>query len=300
MLVKGLERYCKIVDGKESPKYLLAKESGLLAKKVAKAKEILQNCHFCERNCRVNRLKGEKGFCQADASAKVFGAHAHFGEEPELVPSATLFFAGCDMRCSYCQNAPESVTPSLGDEWSEERIAHWIEEMQSQNCKNVNFVGGDPTPYTFNILKALSLTNASLPVVWNSNSYYSEETAKLLEEIVDVYLLDFRYFSNKCSVKYSSAPRYVETAKRNFLQAFKDSELLIRVLVIPSHIECCAKPIVKWFAENLSLNVRLNLLDQYYPTYKAFEFPEIARRLNREEFLEVKNYAIELGLTNLV
>mgnify|MGYP005675549899 CR=1 FL=1 len=141
--------------------------------------------------------------------------------------------------------------------------------------------------------------NADIPVVWNSNSYYSEKTAELLKGVVDIYLLDFRYFKEECAVKYSSAPNYPEVAKRNFLKAHRDAEMLIRVLVMPSHIECCAKPILKWISENLGKRVRLNIMDQYYPAYNAFKFPEIDHRLSRMEFLEVLEFARGLGLKNL-
>ncbi|RLG69716.1 MAG: radical SAM protein, partial [Candidatus Iainarchaeum archaeon] len=171
-MVKGLEHYKAILQGKVRPRYLEAKASGLLEEKVKEAERVLLSCEFCERKCKVNRLAGEKGFCKCDAKARVFGAHAHFGEEPELVPSATIFFAGCTMRCVYCQNAPESIAPFLGNFWSENEIAEWIELMHRRGCKNVNFVGGDPTPYTYNILKALSYCSAPLPVIWNSNAYY--------------------------------------------------------------------------------------------------------------------------------
>ena len=299
-MIKGLRRYEAILSGAEKPKYLQAKETGLLDEKLAEAERLMQACEFCERKCKVNRLADETGFCACAHKAKVFGAFAHFGEEPELVPSATIFFSGCTMRCIYCQNAPESITPALGSYWSELRIAEWIELMYKKGCKNVNFVGGDPTPCTHNILKALSYCNAPMPVVWNSNAYYSEKTARLLQGIVDVYLLDFRYFSNECAVKYSSAPNYVQAAKRNFLLAAKDAELIVRVLVMPSHIECCAKPILKWLAENLGKDVRVNIMDQYWPAFNAHKFPEMDRRLYPEEFAHVMHYARKIGLKNIV
>jgi putative pyruvate formate lyase activating enzyme len=248
----------------------------------------------------VNRLKGELGFCRVGADAKVFGAHAHYGEEAELVPSATLFFAGCTMRCVYCQNAPESMHPYMGEQWSEKNIATWIERMHAAGCKNVNFVGGDPTPFLYNILRALELCNTDIAVVYNSNAYYSEKTAELLRGVVDVYLLDFRYFSNKCAERYSAAPHYCEAAQRNMLAAVEDAELLIRLLVMPSHVECCAKPILEWIASNLPKDVRLNIMDQYRPMYMAYRYEKLSRPLRCEEYVEVVDYAHELGLKNLV
>ncbi|MCX8190121.1 MAG: radical SAM protein [Candidatus Diapherotrites archaeon] len=298
MLV-GLERYEAILEGKAEPNYLLAKKSRLLSKKIKEAEYSLQSCELCERKCRANRAKEELGYCGCDTKAKIFGAFAHYGEEPELVPSATLFFSGCTMHCVYCQNAPDSVTPSMGELWNERKIATWIESMHNSGCKNVNFVGGDPTPYVYNILKALSYCKAKTPVVWNSNAYYSKKTADLLKGIVDVYLLDFRYFNDECALKYSKAPNYVEAAKRNFLDAYNDAEVLVRLLVMPSHIECCAKPILDWLAKNLSKDVRINILNQYWPAYKAHNYNEINRRLDHKEICEVLNYAKKIGLKNL-
>ena len=298
--IKGLERYCSIVNGKEKAKYLIAKGNGTLEKKIEQAEKVLRDCHFCERDCRVDRIKGEVGFCRAGKEWKIFGAHSHYGEEPELVPSATLFAAACTMRCCYCQNAPESISPEMGKDWSNERVAEWIKEKQAAGCRNVNFVGGDPAPFIWNILKTLQLCSMNMPVVFNSNSYYSKEAAEILKDVVDVYLLDFRYFRNGCAEKLSAAPGYAEAAKRNFMDASKDSEVLVRLLVMPSHIECCAKPILKWIAGNLGKDTRVNILEQYRPMYKAFMQPEIHKKLTMKEFQNVMRYAAELGLWNLV
>lgn len=299
-IYRGLTRYKKILDGKEKPKFLLAKKSDLLNEKIKQAQKILKKCELCERKCGVNRLEGETGFCGVGNEPRVFGAHAHFGEEPELIPSATLFFSGCTMRCQYCQNAPESVEYKRGVAWSPSQIAEWIEQMARQGCKNVNFVGGDPAPNLPWILLALSMVDANIPVVWNSNSYYSTKTANLLKDIVDVYLLDFRYFDEKCAVRLSSAPRYPAIAKRNFLTAHKDAELLIRVLVMPNHIDCDAKPIIKWIRQNLGPGVRANLLAQYRPCWHADKYKDIDEPLSMSDYETVHSYAKKIGLNNLV
>jgi len=297
---KAFPNYLRILGGKQRPRFQITKEKGILDKKIKQVKEILKSCELCERKCRVDRTKGKLGFCRASLKWKVFGAHTHMGEEDELIPSATLFMAGCTMRCVYCQNAPESINPELGEEWTEKQGAEWIEKKWEEGCKNVNFVGGEPTPYLYNILKCLKLCKADIPVVWNSNSYYSEKTAAILKDMIDIYLLDFRYFNDKCAIKLSSAPNYVETAKRNFLEAAKDSELLIRILVIPNHIECDAKPILKWIKSNLGEWIRVNIMGQYYPTWQANKFPEINRRLTPKEYEGVIDYAKKIGLKNII
>lgn len=269
----------------------------LLDLKVELASKGLENCWFCERKCGANRKAGKKGFCQAGTDWKIFGAHLHYGEEQELVPSGTIFQSGCNMRCVYCQNAPHSVTPELGEVCTEEKIAEWIDRAYEEGCKNVNFV--TPDCYLWNILKALRLVKANIPVVWNTNAYYSEKAAELIKGIVDVYLLDFRYFSDKCAVRLSSAPNYPEVAKRNHLIANKDAEILVRLLLMPNHLDCDAKPVLRWIKENLDPDTRLNILPQYRPCWLSSKFKEIDRPLRLEEYEQMVAYAKNLGLKNL-
>lgn len=292
----GLPNYLKILQGKQKPKFKENKD--LLDKAIKEAEKIMESCEFCERKCKVNRLKGQKGFCDVGKEWRIFGAHTHLGEEPELVPSGTLFLAGCTLRCCYCQNAPDSINPEAGDIWDDRQVAEWVDKKYKEGCKNVNFV--TPDCYVWNILKVLRLVKTDVPVVWNSSSYYSEKTASLIKNFVDVYLLDFRYFDNKCAEKLSQVKRYVEAAKRNFIIANGNGELLIRVLVIPNHIECDAKPILKWIRDVLGADVRINVMAQYHPTWKAYKFEEIDRKLTREEYEDVVGYAKRIGLKNLV
>jgi len=300
LMKKFYDTQRKIDEGKISFEKLKNPKVSLLDLKIFLAKKILEKCELCERKCKVNRIKGERGFCKAGLEWKIFGAHAHYGEEAELVPSGTIFQAACTMRCVYCQNAPESVSPELGETWEIEEVVNWIENSKKEGMRNINWVGGSPTCWLFNILSALKRVNVNIAQIWNSNSYYSEKTAKLLDGIIDVYLLDFRYFNEKCAVRLSSAPNYPEVAKRNHLLASKAGELLIRILVMPNHIECDAKPILKWIKENLGEWTRVNILSQYRPCWKAFEFEEISRPLSYREWLSVVEYAKKIGLKNLV
>jgi len=299
-----LPHYKKILQGKEKPKFHLAKENGTLQKKIRQAWKILEKCELCERKCGVNRLEGEKGFCGVGKEIRVFGAHDHWGEEEELIPSATLFFSGCTMRCCYCQNAPASVFYEMGEVWTPERVAEWTEGMAKLGCRNVNFVGGDPTPYVPFILKELERAEANMPVVFNSNAYYSQRTAELLSEVVDVYLLDFRYFREECGRRLSEAPGYPRVAKRNHLAARRDGDLMVRVLVLPNHLECDSKPILRWIARNLGRDTYVNILPQYRPCWKASEHKEISRPLSQEEWREAvrfwENLRIEMNRRKLL
>jgi putative pyruvate formate lyase activating enzyme len=140
----------------------------------------------------------------------------------------------------------------------------------------------------------------NVPVVWNSNSYYSAETSKLLSGFVDVYLLDFKYGSGDCAKRISDAPNYWEVCTRNHLEAKKNGELIIRVLVLPGHLECCTKPILSWIAENLGVETRVNLLFQYRPEWQAHEIPELRRRLSKDEMEKAVQLSNKAGLKNII
>lgn len=293
---KALGNYVDILKKRKKAKYLIARQNSSLEAKIKKAEKLVEKCCFCERRCGVNRKKGELGWCKVGYEARVSSAFQHIGEESELIPSGTIFFSGCNFHCVYCQNWDISQYPNSGRVWSPSEIARWIENC---GCINVNFVGGEPTPNLHWILKALKECNANIPVIWNSNMYMSEEAMQILDGVVDVYLADFRYGNSECALKYSKVPKYFETVSRNFLLAKKQAEILLRLLVLPGHIECCDKPIIKWIAENLGNDVRINIMSQYRPQYEASKYTEINRRLARDEYCSVVDYAKQLGLWNI-
>ncbi len=282
-----LERYFAILEGKEKAKYLLTD----LEKKIESARRIMQNCHFCERRCGVNRMKGERGYCGV-LKAKISSEFIHLGEEPELVPSYTIFFSGCTFRCVYCQNWDISQFPENGVYIKPEILARMIE---SQKARNVNWVGGDPTPNLMYILEVLSYLRRNIPQVWNSNMYLTEESMRLLNGVMDVYLTDFKYGNDSCAKMLSDVENYCEIVKRNHKLANKQGEVIVRHLVLPNHIDCCTRPILEWISENLK-NVKVNVMPQYRPEYRAMEFDDINRGLRYDEFQKAIEIAKELNL----
>ncbi|MEM3506204.1 MAG: radical SAM protein [Candidatus Bathyarchaeia archaeon] len=268
--------------------------------KIEISRKILESCHFCVRNDKPNRLKGELGFCKCGYDVKVSTYFEHMGEEPELVPSGTIFTLGCTLRCLHCQNWTISQWYEVGEIYKPEELARVVERLRANGCRNANLVGGEPTPWLERWLQTFKHVKVNVPVVWNSNSYYSQETAKLLAGFIDVYLLDFKYGKSKCSEKISFAPKYWEACTKNHLMAKSYGELIIRVLVLPNHNECCTRPILEWIAKNLGVNTRVNLMDQYRPEWRAYEIPELRRRLTRGEFSEAVKIAKEVGLLNFI
>jgi len=290
----------EIDSHQKSPEELDAPKKSYLDLKIEIANHILESCHFCTRKCGFNRLKGELGYCKCGTQIMVSTMFEHMGEEPELVPSGTIFTLGCTLQCLHCQNWTISQWYEKGEIFSPEGLAKSVESLRKGGCRNVNLVGGEPTPWLQQWLETFKHVNVNVPVVWNSNSYYSEETAKLLAGFVDVYLLDFKYGSNECAERISDAPGYWEACTRNHLYGKKYGELLIRVLVLPEHLECCTKEVLNWIAKNLGTWVRTNVMFQYRPEWRAHEIPELRRRLTEREMERAIELAKGAGLTNFI
>jgi putative pyruvate formate lyase activating enzyme len=275
-------------------------EKSYLDLKIEIANRILRNCLFCSRRCGVNRLEGDIGFCKCGSEITVSSIFEHVGEEPELVPSGTVFTMGCSMRCKHCQNWTISQWMENGEVYKPEGLAREVEHLRVNGCRNANLVGGEPTPWLQQWLKTFMHVSVNIPVVWNSNTYYSPETAQLLAGFVDVYLLDFKYGPGGCAERISDAPKYWEVCTRNHLEAKKHGELIIRILVLPNHLECCTRPIIDWIAANLGAETRVNVMFQYRPEWRAHEIPELRRRLTEDEMERAAQLAKEAKLENFI
>jgi putative pyruvate formate lyase activating enzyme len=299
-----LEKYCVLENETDSHlksvEQLETPHQSFLDLKIEIANRIMESCHFCIRQCGVNRSQGEKGYCKCGDRIAVSSMFEHMGEEPELVPSGTIFTMGCTLRCCHCQNWAISQWTEQGEIYSPESLAKAVEHLRSNGCRNANLVGGDPTPWLAQWLATFRHVSTNVPVVWNSNSYYSEEAAKLLAGFVDVYLLDFKYGNNKCAKRISDAQDYWEACTRNHIYGRKYGELLIRVLVLPDHLDCCVKPILGWISGNLGSKTRTNIMFQYRPEWRAQQIPELRRGLTPAEREKAFRLAGEAGLLNFI
>jgi putative pyruvate formate lyase activating enzyme len=295
--------FCKTeheIDAGKNFSEIPTPEKSYLDLKIEIAEKILQCCHFCTRRCGVNRLAGELGYCRCGDTMAVSSIFAHLGEEPELVPSGTIFTMGCTMRCCHCQNWTISQWMEPGTECTPKAMAEEVERLRLGGCRNVNLVGGEPTPWLRQWLETFRHVNVNVPVVWNSNTYYSPETARLLAGFADIYLLDFKYGPGDCAERISDAPDYWKVCTYNHLEAKKHGELIIRVLVLPNHLECCTKPTLNWIAENLGAETRVNLMFQYRPEWRAHEIPELHRHLRKDEMEKAVQLAQKAGLKNFM
>ena len=297
------------------PAYMKLERQRKFQERVEEAYAILENCELCPRKCGVNRGKGEKGFCQAPAKAVVFSAHPHFGEEKTLVGeggSGTIFFSNCNLRCVFCQNW-EISQEGKGWERSDTEVAEMMIGLQKMGCHNINLV--TPTHVMPNILSATRIAfqkGLRLPLVYNTSGYERLEILKLLDGIMDIYLPDMKYMDDEMADKYSSGARdYPEFAMKAIREMNRqvgdlliDEDgvalhgLIIRHLVMPNGVAGSEK-FVRWVSENLPKDTYVNIMAQYHPEYKAFDYPEISRPITREEFMEVMKAAEKYGLMNL-
>ena len=297
------------------PAYLKLHRSGELKKRGKELWDIMESCRLCPRECGASRLDGNEGFCHASSQLEISSYHPHHGEEKPLRGtggSGTIFLTNCNLRCVFCINW-EISQGGIGEPKSIEDMADMMLELQKIGCHNINFV--TPTHYSPHIVLAVDIAaekGLRIPVVYNTSGFERLEILKKLDGIVDIYLPDFKYFDGEMSAKYSSyAETYPEIAKAALLEMHRQvgvakpaddglmyKGLMIRHLVMPNKVSG-TKNVIEWIAENLPKETYFNIMSQYRPMYKAFEYPEIARRITRTEYNEALKWAKEADLTNL-
>jgi len=295
-----LKLWFKVKRGNVSLEEMEEPEVSYLDLKVELALRLVRGCRLCERRCGVDRTKGERGACKLDDKSYVASYFLHIGEEAPLVPSGTIFFTSCNSSCVFCQNWDISQDPFSGSEVTPEDLADIMKYLKVEGARNINFVGGDPTPHTHNILKALKHLDINVPLLWNSNFYMSLESCELLIDLMDIALPDLKWGNDKCALRLSKLPRYFEVVTRNIKLFYERGvDLIIRHLILPNHLKCCTKPVLQWIADNCP-RALVNVMDQWHPDYLVArhpeKYPEIARRLKGEEVREAYEVAEELGL----
>ena len=288
--------------------------SGELEQRVERARAILTDCQLCPRRCRVDRLSGETGMCRTASDAVISSYAPHFGEEAPLVGrngSGTIFFTHCNLRCMFCQNYSISQL-GQGRVATKGEIAKMMLALQERGCHNINLV--TPTHVVPQILEALKIAaglGLSIPIVYNCGGYESVETLKLLDGIVDTYMPDMKYSDERNARRFSGVKDYPvvnRAAVKEMHRQVGDLQidergvarrgLLIRHLVLPNGI-AGTEGVVRFIAEEISLNTYVNVMAQYYPARRAFKIPALSRPLRNEEFLEAVNIARGHGLERL-
>lgn len=292
----------RVKEGSEDVSKISTPERSFLDVKIEIARRMLRSCEYCERRCKVNREEGKTGACRMRKDVVVHSWFLHIGEEAPLVPSGTIFYGGCNFRCVYCQNYDISQeNPYGGVTVTPAELAKLQRELRKRGARNINHVGGDPTPHIHGILESLRYLEVNTPQLWNSNMYLTQEAMKLLVDVIDIWLPDLKYGNNECALRLSGVPGYFEVATRNLQEAVKHGDMIIRHLVLPQHLECCTKRVLEWIAKNLPKErVLVNIMEQYRPEFLVarhpHKWPEISRRLKLREIEWAYEYAEKLGI----
>jgi putative pyruvate formate lyase activating enzyme len=275
----------------------------------------LISCVCCPRDCKVNRLEGQVGFCRIRASIQISHAGLHFGEEPPISGtrgSGAIFFAGCNLRCVFCQNyqISQKFRQNQTRTLTLDELASEMLHLQVEGAHNINFVS--PSHVIFQMADAIEVAKTKgliIPVVYNSNGYDSVDALRQIRGLVDIYLPDIKYMDNKLGKHLSSAKDYADIVPgvlREMLdqvgQLRLDEEgiatrgLLVRHLVLPDHLDNSRRCLDA--LADLSPDTCVSIMSQYSPQYKACEYPEINRTLTEDEYDAITDYALDLGLEN--
>lgn len=275
---------------------------------------LLENCSLCPRNCQVNRIEKQSGFCGEDYEIRLARAALHFYEEPVISGvsgSGTVFFSGCNLRCIYCQNR-EIALGDKGLPVSIHRLVEIFFELKEKGACNINLV--TPSHFIPQIAQAISMAKEqgfNLPFVYNTSSYEYAESLKQLEGLIDIYLPDFKYMDPQKALDYSHASDYPQIAKAAIAEMFRqvgdpvfDSEnglmkkgVIVRHMVLPGATKN-SKEIVKYLYETYKNTIYISVMNQYTPIMEFKDYPELSRKVTRREYNKVIDYCLELGITN--
>ena len=274
--------------------------------------ELLNKCALCPRNCMVNRNKGELGFCKSSNKIKIAKAYLHMWEEPPITGkngSGTIFFSNCNLRCLFCQNYYISEEGN-GVEIDTLRFANVCLELQEKGATNINLV--TPTHYIPLIIDGLKLAKSkglTIPIIYNSSGYEKKETIKLLDGIIDVYLPDFKYYSEEYAIKYSGCKDYFKYACESLNEMVRQkpkcvfdkdgniiSGVIVRHLLIPK-MEDDSKKILKYLYDTYKNKIYFSIMNQYTPVRKC-KYQELNDKVDNEIYDEIIDYAWNIGIRN--
>ena len=271
-----------------------------------------KQCTLCPHKCKVDR-NINLGRCKAGDKIEIGGASLHKFEEPCISGkngSGTVFFSKCNLNCVFCQNY-EISNLGNGKQIEVEELSNIFLKQQEKNAENINLVS--PTIYADKIVEAIKIAKEKglkIPIIYNTNGYENIETLKKLDGYIDVYLPDLKYYYEELAIKYSKVQNYFKIATEAIKEMYKQvgspkfdengmikKGLIIRHLVLPNNLEN-SKKVLKWIKENIDEKVYVSIMTQYFPTYKAQEYQEINRKINKEEYVEIENYIYDLGIEN--
>jgi len=300
----------------------------LARERAIRARAMLADCRLCAHDCRVNRLAGETGLCHAGAETKFFSAQVEVSDELILIPTFAVALSGCDLRCDFCITGAESWNPRAGLGFDAEAMAERAVAAIQNGARSIMVLGGEPTIHLPSVLEFVSLLPESAKLVWKTNAHGSAQARELLDGMFDVWLADFKFGNDTCAQRLAKVPDYVRIVQENLLWFAgqsgverqsptrrvsgqrscphagsetgvpAQSELIVRHLLMPGHIDCCWKPVAEWLANNLP-GVNVNLRSGFWPAWHATRHKELSSPISKAEAVCASEITKEFGL-NLI
>jgi putative pyruvate formate lyase activating enzyme len=262
------------------------------------ARALLAECRFCAHDCGVNRLAGETGLCHAGAEPRFFSAQSEVSDEIELIPTFAVALSGCDLRCDFCITGASSWNPRAGLSFSAQEMAAKARAALRQGARTVMVLGGEPTIHLPAALELVSHLPETTKLIWKTNAHGSAQARELLDGMFDLWVADFKFGNDACALRLAKTPDYVRIVRENLLWAHGHSQLIVRHLLMPGHLECCWRPVAEWLAENLP-GVKVNLRTGFWPAWQAGRHRELCGTMSVSQGKQALGLAQESGL-NLV
>jgi putative pyruvate formate lyase activating enzyme len=259
------------------------------------ARAALADCQLCAHHCGVNRLTGEHGLCHAGAEARVFSAQLEVGDELELLPTFAIALSGCDLRCSFCITGAESWNPRAGEPLCAATLATKAKAAIKNGARTAMILGGEPTIHLPSALEIVAALPRSLRLVWKTNAHGTALARTWLEGLFDVWLADYKFGNDHCAERLAGVPRYQDVVRENLVWAGHHSELIVRHLLMPGHVDCCWEPIARWLAAELPV-VKVSLRSGFWPAWRSANHPELSRPFSLTELQSAWTIARSYGL----
>ena len=265
------------------------------SRRAATARRALAHCHLCAHDCGVNRLAGELGICRAGPQARVFCAQVEVGDELELIPTFAIALSGCDLRCDFCITGESSWNPRAGQAIDLEILAERARAALASGARTVMILGGEPTIHLPDALEVASVMPPGARLIWKTNAHGSPEARELLDGVFDVWLVDFKFGNDSCAQRLAKVSDYGQIVRENLLWADKHTELIVRHLLMPGHVDCCWVPVAEWLAKNLP-TVKVSLRAGFWPGWHSGRHPELRGTVPASESERAFVIAHDLGL----
>ena len=244
------------------------------ALRAQQARGALADCRLCAHECGVNRLAGERGLCHAGPIARVFLEQTEVADELELVPTFAIALSGCDLRCSFCITGAQSWNANAGEPLDVGTISVRATAALERGARTIMILGGEPTIHLPSALEIIAALPDEVRLVWKTNAHGTAQARTLLSGLCDVWLADYKFGNDTCAQRLARIPNYAQVVRENLLWAASESELIVRHLIMPGHIECCWHPVAAWLAATLP-EVKVSLREGYWPGWQARRHAEL-------------------------